>query len=58
MGLIRHGEKFFNYAGQMGFSESIELLFPVWKELLEALENCNETYLSDIYENKLITFAF
>jgi len=58
MGLIRHGEKFFNYAGQMGFSESIELLFPVWKELLEALENCNETYLSDIYENKLIPLLF
>lgn len=58
MSLIMHGEKFFNYAEQMGFSESIELLFPVWQELLEASENCNETCLSDIYENKLIPLLF
>lgn len=58
MRLTRHGEQFFDYAGEAGFNESIELLFPVWKELLKASENGNEIYLSDLYESKLIPALF
>ncbi len=58
VGLIKHGDSFFNYAEETGFNESIELLLPVWKELLDASENSNETYLADIYENQLIPALF
>ena len=56
--LVKHGDNFFNYAEETGFNESIEFLLPVWKELLEASENSNETYLADIYENQLIPALF
>ena len=53
-----HGEKFFSYAKELGFDESIELMLPVWKELLEASESGNEIYLSDLYESRLIPVLF
>jgi len=56
--LIKHGESFFYYTEKIGFGESIELLLPIWKELLEASENSNEIYLADIYENQLIPAFF
>ena len=58
MGLTRHGGQFFDYAEETGFNEGIELLLPIWKELLEVLENGNQTYLADIYGNKLIPALF
>lgn len=56
--LIQHGEYFFNYAGEAEFNEGIELLFPIWKELLQASENGNEIYLADIYESRLMPALF
>ena len=56
--LTKHGNKFFDYAGGIGFNESIELLLPIWKDLLEASENGNETYLADIYESRFMPALF
>ncbi len=56
--LIKHGDIFFNYAEETGFNESIEFLLPIWKELLDASENGNETCLADIYENQLVPAFF
>lgn len=54
MKLIKHGQHFFDYAEKNGFFEGIEILFPIWKELLVASEDNNEIYLADIYETSLI----
>ena len=58
MGLTRHGGQFFDCAEETGFNEGIELLLPIWKELLEASANGNQTYLADIYAIKLIPALF
>ena len=58
MGLTRHGGQFFDYAEETGFNEGIELLLPIWKELLEASGDNNQTYLADIYINNLIPALF
>lgn len=55
---VKCGEYFFDYIIKIGFNEGVELLFPIWKELLEASENGNETYLADIYESRLMPALF
>ena len=48
------GETFFENAVQAGFSESVELLLPIWKTLLEATELGDEIFLADLYEVQLL----
>lgn len=58
MAVINHGEKYFNDAEVAGFIESINILLPIWQELLEATENSDEICLADIYDSKLIPTLF
>lgn len=54
MSVINIGEQYFSDAAEAGFNDSIEMLFPIWKELLDATEAGDEIYLADIYEQRLI----
>lgn len=58
MAVINIGEQYFNDAKSIGFDESINLLLPIWKELLEATENGDEIQLADIYENQFMPALF
>lgn len=52
------GEAYFEKAVQVGFSDSVELLLPIWKSLLEATEAGDEVLLADIYELQLLVALY
>ena len=52
------GEAYFEKAVQVGFQESVELLLPIWKSLLEATEAGDEVQLADIYEHQLLNALY
>ena len=52
------GEAYFTDALKVGFQDSVELLMPIWKKLLEAMECGDELLLADIYEKELIPALF
>lgn len=51
--IIQLGEAYFEKAVAVGFQDSVELLLPIWKSLLEATEDRDEVKLADIYEQQL-----
>jgi len=54
MAVINNIEKYFNDAETLGFTESANILLPIWKELLEAAESGNDIRLADIYDSQLM----
>lgn len=56
--LTIEGEKYINGAVQVGFTDSVELLLPVWQQLLEKTEASDETALADIYEKQLLPVLY
>lgn len=56
--IINYGEKYFDDAEEAGFIESINFLIPIWKEILEVMENGDEIQLADIYDSKFIPALF
>ena len=52
--VINSGDSYFEDAVKAGFDESVNLLFPIWKQLLEATESGDEALLADTYEQQLI----
>ncbi|MDD7402610.1 MAG: 6-hydroxymethylpterin diphosphokinase MptE-like protein [Butyribacter sp.] len=51
---IKLGEEYFEQAVQVGFQDSVELLLPIWKLLLEATQAGDEVQLADLYEQQLL----
>lgn len=56
--VTRLGEAYFEKAVQVGFQDSVELLLPIWKSLLEATEAGDEVQLADIYEQQLLSALY
>ena len=56
--LTREGEKYINKAVQVGFTDSVDLLLPVWKLLLEITETGDATSLADVYEVQLLPVLY
>lgn len=52
--VLQLGETYFDMAVKVGFSDSVELLLPIWKSLLAITEAGDEVQLADIYEQQLL----
>ncbi len=52
--VINSGDRYFENAVKACFDNSVELLLPIWKLLLEATESGDEVLLADTYEQHLM----
>lgn len=53
-----NGEKYINEAVNAGFTNSIELLLPVWQLLLDTIELGDVTEIADVYERNLLPVLY